>query len=91
MIDQVLDRCRPWLISASVALPVLICALLATGRTLVSNSAAALILALVIVAAAATGIRAAGMLAAVSSAASYDFFLTIPTTASRSTAERTSR
>jgi K+-sensing histidine kinase KdpD len=79
MIDQVLlDRLRPWVISTSVALPVLICALLATGRTLVSNSAAALILTLVIVAAAATGIRAAGMLAAVSSAASYDFFLTIP-------------
>jgi K+-sensing histidine kinase KdpD len=78
MIDQVLDNFRSWVISASVALPALVCALLATGRSLVSNSAAALILALVIVAAAATGIRAAGLLAAVCSAASYDFFLTQP-------------
>lgn len=78
MIDQVLARFRSWVIWASVALPALVCVLLATGRSLVSNSAAALILVLVIVAAAATGIRAAGVLAAASSAASYDFFLTPP-------------
>jgi Domain of unknown function (DUF4118) len=58
--------------------PILIGALLATVRGFTTNDNAALVLVLVVVAVAATGHRLAGVLAAVVSAASFDFFLTQP-------------
>ena len=69
---------RPRVLAAAVLVPVAVCALLSTVRGLVSNDNAALVLVLVVVAVAATGHRLAGLVAAVSSAASFDFFLTWP-------------
>ncbi|MBN9737815.1 DUF4118 domain-containing protein [Pseudonocardia sp. P1] len=47
-------------------------------RAVLANTSAALVLVLVIVATAVAGDRVAGLLAAVSSAAAFDFFLTVP-------------
>ncbi len=61
-----------------MATPLAICALLAGFRGSFANTNAALILVLVVVAFAATGLRSAGVSAAVSSALWFDFFLTEP-------------
>jgi K+-sensing histidine kinase KdpD len=58
--------------------PLVACALLALVRDAIDNTNAALILVLLVVAAASTGLRLAGLLAAASSAAWFDFFLTAP-------------
>nr|WP_281386903.1 DUF4118 domain-containing protein [Jiangella mangrovi] len=58
--------------------PLAACALLALVRDDVSNANAALVLVLIVVAAAATGRRSAGIVAALSSTAWFDFFLTRP-------------
>lgn len=63
---------------ASAAVPLVVCMAVVPFRNDVANTNAALGLVLVIVAAAATGIRPAGVVAAVSSAAWLDFFLTQP-------------
>lgn len=65
-------------ITAAVLAPVAACALLALVRDLVTNNNAALVLVLVVVAVAATGHRIAGLVAAVTSALAFDFFLTVP-------------
>jgi K+-sensing histidine kinase KdpD len=75
--ESVLRAHRPLFIAAAVV-PLVACAVLALFRDSVANTNAALGLVLVIVAAAATGIRAAGIVAALSSAAWFDFFLTKP-------------
>jgi K+-sensing histidine kinase KdpD len=69
---------RSLVIGAAAGAPLVACAVLALFRDSVANTNAALGLVLVIVAAAATGIRAAGIVAALSSAAWFDFFLTEP-------------
>jgi K+-sensing histidine kinase KdpD len=69
---------RNAVIAAAVGLPLLICAILTLFRDSIANTNAALGLVLLIVAAASTGIRAAGLAAAVSSAIWFDFFLTEP-------------
>ena len=69
---------RPWVIGAALLLPLAVSALLGLFRDSVANTNAALMLVLIIVAAASTGIRSAGVLAALSSAAWFDFFLTEP-------------
>jgi K+-sensing histidine kinase KdpD len=71
-------RGRPVALTAAVLAPVAACALLSLVRGLVANNNAALVLVLVVVAVAATGYRVAGLVAAVVSAASFDFFLTQP-------------
>ena len=63
---------------AALALPLLTCALLALVREQVSAASAVLVLVVWVVAAAATGDRVAGILAAFSAAAWFDFFLTEP-------------
>ena len=65
-------------IGAAAVAPLVACAVLALFRDSVANTNAALGLVLIIVAAAATGIRAAGIVAALSSAAWFDFFPTEP-------------
>lgn len=75
---MVLDRHRSAVVAAAVVVPLLVCALVVPFRDSVANTNAALGLVLVVVAAGATGIRLAGFLAAVSSAAWFDFFLTEP-------------
>ena len=61
-----------------MVLPLLTCAFLSTVRDEVTAATAVLLLVLWVVAAAATGDRVAGLLAAVSSGAWFDFFLTAP-------------
>src|SRR3954462_13630640 len=73
-----MTRTRSVALAAAVLLPVAACALLSLVRGVVANSNAALVLVLVVVAVAATGHRVAGLVAAVVSAASFDFFLTQP-------------
>lgn len=63
---------------AALLLPLAVCALLALFRDSFQNTDAALVLVLVVVAVAANGNRPAGVLAALSAAVWFDFFLTAP-------------
>ena len=63
---------------AAVVLPFVTCALLSTVRDSLTAATVVLVLVLWVVAAAATGDRVAGLLAAVSGGAWFDFFLTAP-------------
>ena len=69
---------RSLALAAAVLAPVAVSALLSLVRGLITNNNAALVLVLVVVAVAATGDRVAGLVAAVVSAAAFDFFLTQP-------------
>ena len=73
-----IDRHRSLVILLSALLPIVVAAAIAPFRASVENTNAALVLVLVVVAAASTGIRAAGVIAALSSALAFDFFLTAP-------------
>ncbi len=64
--------------AAAVLAPLLTCAVLSTVRGSVTPATSALVLVLWVVAAAASGDRVAGVAAAVSGAAWFDFFLTRP-------------
>jgi len=77
-VDPVLRAHRPLVVATSAVLPLVACALLALFRDTIANTNAALGLVLLVVAAAATGIRLAGIVAALSSAAGFDYFLTEP-------------
>jgi K+-sensing histidine kinase KdpD len=77
-IDPVLQAHRPFVVAAAAVLPLVACAILALFRESVANTNAALGLVLLVVAAASTGIRVAGIVAALSSAAGFDYFLTEP-------------
>jgi K+-sensing histidine kinase KdpD len=77
-VESVLRADRPVVVGAAAAIPLVACAMLSVFRDSVANTNAALGLVLLIVAAASTGIRAAGLVAALSSAAWFDFFLTQP-------------
>ena len=63
---------------AGLVAPLALTAILVPFRDSVPNTDAALTLALVIVAVAAPGYRLAGVLAAISAAVWFDFFLTVP-------------
>jgi K+-sensing histidine kinase KdpD len=65
-------------ILAAVAAPLLLTLILVPFRTSLPNTDGALVLILVVVAVAAAGYRIAGVLAAVSAATWFDFFLTRP-------------
>jgi K+-sensing histidine kinase KdpD len=69
---------RPVLVAAAAIVPLVACAVLAAFRASVTSTTAVLVLVLVVVAAAATGVRPAGIVAALSSSAWFDFFLTEP-------------
>ncbi len=69
---------RPAARIAAVVLPFATCALLSTVKDSITAATAVLVLVLWVVAAAATGDRVAGLLAAVSGGAWFDFFLTAP-------------
>lgn len=62
----------------ALGVPLAVAAALALLRDVLANTSAALVLVLVLVAVAAFGDRVAGMLAALSVAACFDFFLTRP-------------
>jgi K+-sensing histidine kinase KdpD len=77
-IDPVLQGHRAFIVAGSAAIPPAACAILAVFRDSIANTNAALALVLLVVAAASTGIRWAGITAALSGAASFDYFLTEP-------------
>jgi len=77
-MDQVLQAHRPFVVVASAVGPLLACGILAIFRDAIANTNAALVLVLLVVAAASTGIRLAGIVAALSGAAGFDYFLTEP-------------
>jgi K+-sensing histidine kinase KdpD len=63
---------------AAVAAPVVVAAVLAPFRDSLTQTTDVLVLVALVVAFSATGLRAAGLAAVVSAAASFDFFLTAP-------------
>jgi Domain of unknown function (DUF4118) len=77
-VTSILQAHRSVVIGAAAGLPLLACAVLSPFRDSIANTNAALGLVLLIVAAASLGIRAAGLVGALLSAASFDFFLTEP-------------
>jgi len=66
------------LVAVALAAPGATCVILAALRNVLPNANAALVLALVVVAVAAVGHRPSGLVAALSSAVWFDFFLTEP-------------
>ncbi|MEP6562793.1 MAG: DUF4118 domain-containing protein [Nakamurella sp.] len=77
-VDPFLQTHRSLVVGAAAVLPALTCSILALFRDGVANTNAALALVLLVVVVAATGNRLAGIVAALSSAASFDYFLTEP-------------
>src|SRR5215218_359435 len=77
-VDRLVIRHRGLALLAAGLIPLLVCALLTFARGSMENTNAALILVLLVVGAASLGLRSAGLLAAVSSAVWFDFFLTAP-------------
>ena len=73
-----MQRHRSAPIAAAAIAPLLCCAGLAFLREGITTATAVLVLVLIVVAAAATGDRLAGMVAALSSGAGFDVFLTEP-------------
>lgn len=65
-------------VAGALLVPLAVAALLGLLRGSLGTASAALVLALVIMGAAGTGYRAAGILAALSAGAWFDFFLTAP-------------
>jgi|SRR5689334_4381725 len=79
-VEPILQAHRGLVVGIAALVPLAACAVLSLFRDSIANTNAALVLVLIIVAAAATGLRAAGLVAAVSSAVWFDFFLTMPYT-----------
>lgn len=69
---------RAWLIPAAALVPLLVCVALSTWLSTLTAATDVLVLVAIVVVASATGDRWAGITAALSSAAWYDFFLTEP-------------
>ncbi|TDD58764.1 PAS domain-containing sensor histidine kinase [Kribbella antibiotica] len=69
---------RNRVLGVALVVPPAVCGLLALSRDSFDNANAALVLAVVIVGVAAFGYRSGGVVAAVSSAVWFDFFLTVP-------------
>jgi K+-sensing histidine kinase KdpD len=77
-VEWFLQAHRSLVVSVAAVVPLAACAALSPFRDVVANTNAALGLVLLVVAAASSGIRAAGVVAALSSTAWFDFFLTEP-------------
>jgi K+-sensing histidine kinase KdpD len=77
-VASLLDRNRIAVVTGAFVVPLAACAALAGFRGSITNTTAALILVLLVVAAASTGVRVAGIVAAVSSGLWFDIFLTKP-------------
>ena len=77
-VDPHYYRVRPLFIIAAAIVPVLLCWALGAVKDSVTNATAVLVLVLFVVAVACQGDRLAGLVAALSSAAAFDFYLTEP-------------
>lgn len=66
------------MVAGAATLPALVCASIVPFRARIENTNAALVLILVVIAAAATGVRWAGIIAALSGTGCWAFFLTQP-------------
>jgi K+-sensing histidine kinase KdpD len=77
-VASLLERNRLAVTTGAFLVPLAACAVLAGFRGSITNTTAALVLVLVVVAAASTGVRVAGIVAAVSSGLWFDIFLTEP-------------
>lgn len=73
-----IGRHRIWVVTAAAVAPLLTCLVLAGFRSSITAATAVLVLVLLVVGAASTGVRMAGIAAAVSGAVWFDFFLTKP-------------
>ncbi len=76
--ESIVQSHRSALVAAAAITPLAVCAALAAFRESVTPTTAVLVLVLVVVAAGATGVRLAGIVAALSSGAWFDVFLTQP-------------
>jgi hypothetical protein len=76
--QQLLRENRGATIGAAIIIPLLVAAALAPFRDSVTPATDVLVLVAVVVAFSTTGLRAAGLAAALSAAAGFDFFLTEP-------------
>src|SRR5690349_19325082 len=77
-MQRTLVERRPVVVAVAAIVPLVMCLMLTVLWSSVPAVSAALLLVLVVVAAAATGIRAAGVVAALSSALWFDVLLTEP-------------
>jgi K+-sensing histidine kinase KdpD len=77
-VDRLVRAHRPAVVGAAAVAPLVACVVLSTFRDSIANTNAALALVLLVVAAASTGVRAAGLVAALSCSIWFDFFLTEP-------------
>jgi K+-sensing histidine kinase KdpD len=77
-VEWFLQAHRSLVVTVTAVVPLAACVALSPFRDVVANTNAALGLVLLVVVAASTGIRAAGVVAALSSTAWFDFFLTQP-------------
>jgi len=77
-LSELVERHRSWVVTAAAVVPLVVCAVLAGFRDSLPGVTSVLALVLVVVGAASTGVRAAGIVAALSSGLWFDFFLTRP-------------
>jgi K+-sensing histidine kinase KdpD len=77
-LPPTIERHRSAVVGAAGVAPLLACAVLALFRDSVTAATAVLVLVLLVIAAASTGVRIAGIVAAVSGGVWFDFFLTRP-------------
>ena len=77
-VSRLVDRHRGWVVTLAAVAPLVACAVMALFRDSLADANAVLVLVLLVVAAASTGVRAAGIVAAVSAGVFFDLFLTQP-------------
>lgn len=77
-LPGIIERHKSAVIAAAAVAPVIVCAVLSAFRDNVTAATAVLVLVLLVIAAASTGVRIAGIVAAVSGAVWFDFFLSPP-------------
>lgn len=77
-VSGTIERHKSWVVAAAGTGPLVACAVLSVFRESVSAATAVLVLVLLVVGAASTGVRLAGIVAALSGGVWFDFFLTEP-------------
>lgn len=77
-LTVIIERHQPWVLLVAAIAPLLASAALSAFRESVTAATAVLILVLLVISAASTGLRLAGIVAALSCGVWFDFFLTKP-------------